>query len=329
MMGYGETRLWTVMIKLTAQCTAKCAHCSVRSGPDRTEHLSWKHIQHVVATCPEIGIDTIWISGGEPFLRLRYLRRILAMAKGLSLRVIINSNAYWALSLKSSRHTLATLLECGPFEIVFSSDDFHLPYISFERVENAASAATSLGIKCWLGRVTYVGDQSRADMLARASRIGLSVTEQPLQMIGRANQELVNIQTTDVRRRFSPCSTVIIPTIMTDGRVSICCTGAASENPRLIIGDLRHQSFKEIVTIMQTDLVQNALRAGGPGFLFDLISPDGEELDIRYQSKCQFCRMVCQLPDLDERLQRAPISSLLARLVSIDLLQRTRQSTSL
>jgi hypothetical protein len=157
-------------------------------------------------------------------------------------------------------------------------------------------------------------------MLERAAQVGLQVTEQPLQYIGRARQ-LIKLQTTDSQQYFDPCSIVIVPTVLTDGRVSLCCTGAARENPRLIIGDLNQQSFPEIVRKMQVDLVQNALRVGGPGLLWKLASNDGSPPPV-YQSKCQFCRAVCQIPGLDDRLQERANNDFLTKLISADILQR-------
>jgi hypothetical protein len=237
------------------------------------------------------------------------------------LRVIINSNAYWAISTEQSRKALERILEWGRFEMAFSSDDFHLPYISFDHVENAARAAHELGIACWLGRVTYVGDSSRDAMLERAAQAGLQVTEQPLQYVGRA-RELITIQTTDVQHSYSPCFMGIIPTVLTDGRVSLCCAGAAHENPRLIVGDLNHQSFYDIVRAMQDDLVQNILRVGGPGILWRLAFDELPE-PIEYRSKCRFCKEICQIPGLDDHLRDCTKGEMLAKLISLDLLKRT------
>jgi Radical SAM superfamily len=323
MEGHLENRIWTVVIKVTGQCTAKCSHCSVHSGPDRHDHLPWPIIKKTLLECPEIGCPSVWISGGEPFLRFRQLQYIVTLAKRLHIRVIINSNAYWAISREVARTVLAKLCSCGPFEIALSSDDFHLPFIGFDQVENAAFAARELNLSHWLGRVTYVGDGSRDEMRERAIKANLPVTEQPLQYIGRARQELIQLQTTDVRQEYSPCSTVMIPTVLSDGRVSMCCTGAAGENPRLIVGDLNKESLQAVVRRLQDDIVYNGLRVGGPGFLLSLASTEIQSGSrAPYLSKCQHCREVCNTPGLDEAISKRGGSTLRSTLVSLDVLQR-------
>src|SRR5690348_8930809 len=126
----------------TSQCTARCAHCSMNSGPERRgERLTFdqmrKAIDELHSNSPLL---VVIFAGGEPLLLGEHLLNAVAHADSLGILTRVVTNAYWATSKDVARRVLNQLREAGLQELNISCDDYHLPYIPFERVETAWKA---------------------------------------------------------------------------------------------------------------------------------------------------------------------------------------------
>jgi SynChlorMet cassette radical SAM/SPASM protein ScmF len=86
--------LQTIYFYITDACNLHCAHCwlSMEGRDNRTMELSTAEIADVLDQARPLGLQSIKITGGEPFLR-EDIPEIIAHADRLGLRITIESNA--------------------------------------------------------------------------------------------------------------------------------------------------------------------------------------------------------------------------------------------
>lgn len=54
-------------LEITSQCPLRCIYCYAGAGPQFTQRLSLPEVVRILDQLKEVGIPTIWITGGEPF----------------------------------------------------------------------------------------------------------------------------------------------------------------------------------------------------------------------------------------------------------------------
>ncbi|MDX1584767.1 MAG: methyltransferase domain-containing protein, partial [Thermoanaerobaculia bacterium] len=89
----GLRELW---IQINNNCNLTCSHCLVSSGPGGIAGLETNALKHLIDRAAVLGLERIYITGGEPFLR----RDIFELAKhiteehGLELIVLTNATLF-------------------------------------------------------------------------------------------------------------------------------------------------------------------------------------------------------------------------------------------
>ncbi|WP_127842369.1 radical SAM protein [Actinomyces wuliandei] len=134
-------------IATTDRCQARCAHCLMKSGPERTEELSLEEMESFISYLHEQhGLQLVVFTGGESTLLGDTLLEAIAFCseRGIGTRLV--TNAIWAQDYDTARDYLVTLRECGLNELNISTDDFHLAWIPIDNVLRAWSAAKGLGV---------------------------------------------------------------------------------------------------------------------------------------------------------------------------------------
>lgn len=135
-------------ILTTSECDAKCAHCLMRSAPERDDTLTLEQIIETVETAHAANpLLTVVFAGGEPTLLGDVLLDAIAHVAGLGIRTRLVTNASWAPALEDARTFVKILREAGLDEINFSADDFHLPFIPLDNVINAWHACKGAGFE--------------------------------------------------------------------------------------------------------------------------------------------------------------------------------------
>lgn len=83
----------TLMLHLTGRCNLECRHCYMNGSPRRRERLPFEWIEQALRAAPELGIGSLFLTGGEPLLYRRFpeLARIAAGVAGLSTTVCTNA----------------------------------------------------------------------------------------------------------------------------------------------------------------------------------------------------------------------------------------------
>lgn len=62
-------KLNEITIELTQQCPNQCIHCSSLSDMEKTEALDFETVCKIIGDAKFLGVKTVNLSGGEPFLR--------------------------------------------------------------------------------------------------------------------------------------------------------------------------------------------------------------------------------------------------------------------
>jgi MoaA/NifB/PqqE/SkfB family radical SAM enzyme len=64
----GDDRSATLMVHLLGRCNLTCLHCYMEGGPSRREKLPLDLVLRAIGECEQLGIATLYLTGGEPLL---------------------------------------------------------------------------------------------------------------------------------------------------------------------------------------------------------------------------------------------------------------------
>jgi len=84
-------RLEILQVNLGYRCNQSCLHCHVNAGPNRTEQMSPKTMDDIVAFLAKTGVKVLDITGGAPELHDGFTGLVEA-ARGLGMHVIDRCN---------------------------------------------------------------------------------------------------------------------------------------------------------------------------------------------------------------------------------------------
>ncbi len=296
----------SVGVNLTMRCPLECAHCSVDSGPWRTETVDAGLLSTRV---DEIGRDgrirLVMVSGGEPFSAREVLRKVLDAAAPWGITVFVLTSGIWAKGREAAERTLdafPTLRYLG-----FSLDEYHEPFVPIADVRTGVVAALDRGLLVDLTiRVWDVAGDPFLDRVADAfgdellSRVGIDLER--IVSVGRA---LALPRAPEPERPGFPegaCDSAHQPVIDTDGTVVACCNvSLARRTPPLVLGSLRDLGLPAITRAAEEDVLRHAIRVFGPKYLADLVVEKGEgaRLKGRYPADiCALCHDVLRQPEL-------------------------------
>ena len=89
-------------------------------------------------------LAVVVFSGGESTLLGEDLNRALRKCRAHGVISRLVTNALWATSVAAALVKLRELRAAGLDELNISTDDYHLPYVSLQKVKNAYLAATQV-----------------------------------------------------------------------------------------------------------------------------------------------------------------------------------------
>jgi len=301
------------------QCTARCGHCSMNSGPERKEKLTYPVIRRVIDDLRRSGpLSLVIFAGGEPTLLKNHLLDAIAYcdAVGISTRVV--TNVSWATSFRAARRMLVSLREAGLIEVNFSADDYHLPYIPFERVVHAWKASKGVGFhsvciaNCYgpfsLVTPDYIEKKLGEKIAYRWDRKGdplrvpepesdgtfYMISNAKLLPLGRgqslkAHEYFIE---PDQKRLDVGCQWAVKSAALSaEGHLVACCGTEAHGNAVLDFGSTLEHDSNALVRRANNDLVVNAIAYLGPAFLMKFIKEHepGVEFKSAYGGVCEVC----------------------------------------
>ena len=318
----------SLTVLTTDNCTARCSHCCMNSGPDRKDKLSYDQIRSSIDQIRQLGpLNTVIFAGGEPTLLGKDLLDSIAYAYSLGLNTRLVTNASWAISEEKADAKLKSLSEAGLRELNISADDFHIPFISFKNVENAWRAAENKGFSSVLITISYGSENTItpdwvAEKLGETAMIASPEASKPkggkwikyrrtsngtnflingtyLQKLGRCHEEVEDsqFQVASVDELTGGCPYAAVnPAVSPSNHLLACCGFENVNNAVLDFGNLNDESAADIYAKVGTDLIVQAISYRGPGFLADFIKRHAPHIEWRdtYGSVCEVCEHITQ-----------------------------------
>ncbi|MDP8228860.1 MAG: radical SAM protein [Candidatus Electryoneaceae bacterium] len=113
---------------MTRQCPFECRHCYFCGGPNG-ETMTTLQAKSVVDHLPD-NVETIGISGGEPFTNTKLLKSILGFIKDRNFpdltRTTVQTVGFWARDRERVKRTLDELIKLGANSFyIYGNDDWH------------------------------------------------------------------------------------------------------------------------------------------------------------------------------------------------------------
>lgn len=304
----------------------------MNSGPGRKESLSADQLEGILTQIrEELGRVLIVFTGGEPLLLGEVLLGAIRRCRQLGLIPRVVTNAYWASSAGAARAMVRDLAEAGLDDLNISADDWHLPWISIQRVRWAYEAALELGfgnvvISTCFGPESVLTPQAiNADFAAGAMELRYDEDDQTMrlnsdmvgnaragiisnphvQRIGRGGSALaseeVYVEEGDVGDLAGGCAWAVrAPAITPRGHLVSCCGFELEDNPILDYGDLNEQPLATLLDRADGDIVTNMIALIGPPKIkrvLEEICPD--EIDFpqpSYGTYCDVCHDLVTRP---------------------------------
>jgi len=155
-----------VVINLGFKCNFKCAHCA--NSFQKKKKLSPDEIGLLISTINKYGVQRVQFIGGEPFLYLKDINRIIkGIVDNKSLEVSVTTNGSFARSYDAAITALSAVPHIKRIQL--SYDKFHARFLPFSQVENLVLAVRAMTLKFSV----LCSIQAPTDMLTLAPLRGL------------------------------------------------------------------------------------------------------------------------------------------------------------
>jgi Radical SAM superfamily/4Fe-4S single cluster domain len=312
----------SLTILTTSNCTAKCAHCLVSSGPDRSETLTYDEIVELIDEAHRASpLSVVVFAGGEPTSLDEVLLDAIAYVNGLGIGTRIVTNASWATDDRVARQMVTQLREAGLDEINFSADDFHLPWIPVDNVVTAWRACKGAGFQSVVIALCS-GPRSKLTPEVLMERLGEEVeltfdddgncTKLPAPGADGTRYLIANNNVYRIGRgrhlREDYCTfpehqsglarrcawAIQSAAVSPENHLVACCGIEAEDNPVLDFGLLAGTRVIDLIDRANSDPLVSAISVLGPRYLMDKATNLDPRLKFRprYAAACEICEDV-------------------------------------
>ena len=302
-------------ISITQKCPLTCRHCFVESSPLRQEAVNEGQILSWFGGMESPPLDTIIVSGGEPFANPRTLAACLRECRKRDIASVVATSGYWAKSLSAGERFLDRF---PPIDFLwFSTDVYHEEFVPLAELRNAAQVARERGIG--IGFQLIADDSQDSDFVRRffaevdpERAYERSILYVPLGKEGRA-ADLGGLQQSGGKRSLGavpdgPCEWLGTPWIHEDGAVCACPNldvHRRAGHP-LNLGNLNEMSFAEISRSANDSLYLQALRTLGPSGIADEVPLEVFGVDLaafRGATICDLCHAIAAVPGAASKIE--------------------------
>lgn len=274
-------------ILLTENCNARCRMCYDSRGIVKGKTLSIEELERILFCVKECEcITTVGMTGGEPMLYPDLIRYILNYDFGRNMRFTIKTNGFWGKDQKEARIFMEQYGDRLK-NISFSFDEFHKEYIDIENIKNIIRIADDLEINTEVLGCFLKNGMKPGDVLNELGDCAYltNFAYQPVIRTGRANQfrDFELIQMVDLRKHKAKCIGLLETNILVNPHLEVypCCSQVI-ENTLLCMGDLHHDTLKDVITsIKQNKVLFTIFTQGFTPFLKIL-----EKKKIQYPLRC-------------------------------------------
>lgn len=148
-------------------CTSKCRHCLYNCSPSRPkDYIDPSLARTLFETASRLGVSSMHIGGGEPFLNIEKVAGVLDAAAKAGVSIdYIETNSSWYTNEQDACDRLLSLKSHGLSTLLISISPFHAEYIPLYKVKGVMKACERTGINVfpWMG--TFLDDLSGFDPL--------------------------------------------------------------------------------------------------------------------------------------------------------------------
>jgi hypothetical protein len=324
---------YQLTVLTTSQCNAICDHCSQNSHPRRQDRLTVEQIRCAIDELHRVSrLATIIFSGGEPTLLGNDLSDAIAHAHSLGITTRLVTNVHWGLTPAAARAKLIELRDAGLQELVMSADDYHLPFVPFERIENAWHASKGLGFRSvciancsgpsskvtpsfimdQLGeQIPLYSDDDHSETVRTDSPDGTLYTlfHSPILRLGRGNTRIrpddlgSPAESTDLK---GGCPWAVRSAALSaSNHLVACCAIETNGNPILDFGDVATMTVPALLQRANDDDIVSAIALLGPAFLREFLAKRAPDIAFReqYSSICELCEHIVRRRETVEALR--------------------------
>jgi MoaA/NifB/PqqE/SkfB family radical SAM enzyme len=280
-------------VLLTSKCNISCRHCCNDSHPQHSGAVSFEDIAQLIEGARGIpSISEIGISGGEPFLFLPLLHRVIQFATGCGFTSSVTTNGFWG-TAAGARRILQDLKTSGLRAVCVSTSGFHQEFIQLNAVIGAAKAALIAGLDVTINLVSSASlstDSIRTALGDLAGRIELVIM--PCLPAGRAADHIhareylreFAVPYGNCRQHFRKMAVDIA------GDVYPCCSPGGFTTP-LKLGNAKNASLRSILDNSASSKLLAILESVGPSFFLPFLRAAAVEpmLPERFSDQCHLC----------------------------------------
>ena len=258
---------------LTRRCPLLCAHCSTSSTLNSEEVAEDELLSFVNTFTPTSRPEIVFLSGGEPLLRPRLVRKITEKAHACGARVVMITGMFFARQAKIPRLIEQALAEQD--HIMTSLDIFHerqVPRADVLRVLRElvdSGKDVSIQVAGWNERDPYLSEVTANVRAYLGDRVPMLV--ETLKPLGRGKQldQLRTSKPADslVPTEPSPCVMISWPVVTWNGTLVACCNEDVVDGidtPHLRLGHVATDDWLTVRERYLRSAMVRALRTFGP-----------------------------------------------------------------
>lgn len=182
------TKPGTMLVHLLNRCNLNCRHCYLDASPQRATVLPSKLVELAIADARQLGVETTFLSGGEPLLYKDLHRLLTAVANTGDMAVVICTNATLVTTEEADflrDHVVRAQVSCDGTETFH--DSFRRHQGAFRDMERGISFLTTRGVPIKVVATISDANVDSLSWLARwAHDHGVQeLSLQPLMLVGR------------------------------------------------------------------------------------------------------------------------------------------------
>jgi MoaA/NifB/PqqE/SkfB family radical SAM enzyme len=306
-------RFSSILIVLTEVCHVGCRHCGY-IGAKRDREVESPELERWIDQTVAYGVPEIIFTGGEAFERYAILERGVRRAHERGARISVFTSSFWANSREEASRVLQGLN--GVTKLYLSSDIYHQKRVPFQYVRNAIDAALELGITDISINITFAADSDRAYVAAQYEDYGDRIRIYAERVIPSPKFSPKVLSEQDPLRNltpayYAPSCWLGTPLVDPQGDVFACHIGKAAAHKDFdkrpyFLGNLRRESFSEIMTQSQGRADYQFLRTHGPRGVAEMAQNNpalvGTMSRHEFTTACDMCVCVLASPQGTEAL---------------------------
>jgi hypothetical protein len=274
----------------TETCLFACDHCIREASPSRSGKMHIRDAKGYIRSADEIGIPSVGITGGEPFLFFPEILKLVEFASGLGMETSVITSGYWAADPARAGEMLSKLAEKGLDVLGVSWDEFHERHVPVSFLYRLADLCSRLGLRM----VLNVCRSTRTRM--NHEDIKAKVHEQNLVPLGRASSLPDDLFLQYEEPPSGSCGNLLNPMVDWNGEIFACCGPGRFSSPTspLRLGNANDSRLRETLLKAAEDPILGAIHVWGPYGLWRLLEDEGHNQLYTPKERylggiCMFC----------------------------------------